>query len=179
MSQLTPNMSALGMGLIAGAIVAYIILIVAAYVLTSTIYFFLFRKARVKLAWLAYVPLGQLWPFLWTIKKSAWNILWFILPFGAAVAGAMMNDALGGILLVIGSIIPLVFWIIWQVRLLKAFSMNPWLALIIIGFVVPFVGFLFQIAYLVLMGYLAFSAKVQYNPNFDGSGGGSDEHFYN
>lgn len=179
MNQLTPNMSALGMGLIAGVVVAYIILIVAAYVLTSTINFFLFRKARVKLAWLAYIPIGQLWPFLWTIKKSAWNILWFLLPLGVAIVGAMMNDSLGGILLVIGSLIPLVLWIIWQVRLLKAFRMSPWLALILVGFLVPIFFFLFQIAYLVLMGYMAFSAKVQYNPNFDGSGGGSDEHFYN
>lgn len=178
MNQYTPTFSALVMGLVAGAVVGFIILVLGIYLLTSTINFFIFRKARVKLAWLAYVPFGQMWPFFWMIKKSAWNILWLFVPLGVAFSGAMMNDTLGTILLEAGSVIPLVMWIIWQVRLLKAFTMSPWLLLILIGFLIPVLHFLFEIAYLVLLGYMAFNGKVQYNPNFDGSGGGPADRFY-
>lgn len=167
-----PGYSSVFAGIVAGAIIIYALYGLVVYALVATIFFMLFRKAKVKFPWLAFIPIGQLWPYFWTIKKSAWNILWFLVPSVAAVIGVNLHNTFGTALFVIGSIIPVVLGILWQIRLLKAFRMNPWWLLIMIGFLIPILNLLFELVYLILLGYMAFSSKVQYDPYFDGKGGG-------
>lgn len=123
----------------------FIVFALITYVVNAIAFFRLFTKANVANPWLAFIPFASMWPFMATIKKSAWNILWIFVP----IAGC-------------------VFGIIWTVRLLKAFNINPLFALFFLGALIPFVGgYLIGIAFMVLNLYMAFSSKVRYNPNFD------------
>ncbi|MFC7394600.1 hypothetical protein [Scopulibacillus cellulosilyticus] len=66
------------------------IVFLAIYILQATAMFKMYQKANIKHAWLAYIPIAQLWPFFWAIKKSAWNILWFLLPIAGIVIGVII-----------------------------------------------------------------------------------------
>lgn len=169
-----PSYSSVVAGILAGAMIMYALYGVLLYVVVAVTFFMLFRKAQVKLAWLAFLPIAQLWPFFWTIKKSAWNVLWIFVPTVVALLGTQLHLQLGVLLFVVGSVLPLVLGVIWQVRLFKAFHMNPWWLLIMVGFIIPILSLVFELVYLVLLLYMAFSKKVQYNPNFDGKGGPGD-----
>lgn len=171
-SSAIPTYPSVVAGILAGALILAALYGLLAYVVIAVTFFRLFRKARVKLAWLAFIPIAQLWPFFWTIKKSPWNVLWVLVPSILDIAGLDLYNGFGTVLLVIGSVVPIVFGIIWQIRLFKAFRMNPWWLLIMLGLLIPRFSLLFELAYLVLLAYMAFSRKVQYNPNFDGKGGG-------
>ncbi|MBM7644491.1 uncharacterized membrane protein YhaH (DUF805 family) [Scopulibacillus daqui] len=151
------------------------IVLVAIYILQATAMFKLYQKANINHPWLAYIPIAQLWPFFWAIKKSAWNILWFLLPFlGAAIGTAILvgfQDSTGFIIyvavIIIFSIIPIVLNIMWTVRFFKAFNMSPLWLLGLIGFLIPFINYLIGIGFIVLYCYMGFSSKVKYNPDFD------------
>jgi hypothetical protein len=114
-------------------LVFYFAVLIAMYILSALAYYKLFKKARVPHAWLAWIPIGYMWPFMWTIKKSAWNLLWLLVP-----------------------IANIVFYIIWIVKFYKAFGMSPhWLWLMLIPGLGSFILFI-QIL------YMGFSRHVQY-----------------
>ncbi|UOF92591.1 hypothetical protein LSG31_10775 [Fodinisporobacter ferrooxydans] len=131
-------------GMIGTFLVLWVILGIAAWILQGFAFYKMYTKANVWSPWLAFIPIANLWPFMWTIKKSAWNILWLIIP-----------------------IVNLVFSIIWTIRLLKAFNMNPLWALLFIGYVIPAINSFVVLAFLVLYCYMGFSSNVRYNPDFD------------
>lgn len=147
------NQSAM-IALFAGFAIVFAIVGIAFWLLQSCAYYKMFKKANVECPWLAFIPLGNLWPYMWTIKKSAWNILWLLVPIANVV-----------------------FAIIWFVRLLKAFNMNPWWSLLMIGSIVlgfiPFSSVLSSLSGLcglgliVLLCVMGFNSKITYNPNFD------------
>lgn len=147
----------------------------AVYLLEATAFYKMYKKANVPHAWLAYIPFAQYWPFFWTIKKSAWNILWLLLPVAGGAAGGIiwgiMQNGTGAlifsILIIACSIYLVVLAIIWQVRLFKAFGINPLWLLGMIGTIIPFVGFLVSIGFIVLYCYMGFSREVEYHPEFD------------
>jgi hypothetical protein len=114
------------------------------YILEAFAFFMAFRKAGVHHAWLAFIPIAQLWPYMRVIKKSAWNLLWLLVP-----------------------IVDVVFVIIWQARFLKAFGISRWWLLLYIGTVIPGVNYAVSIAFIVIYCIIGFSASRQYNPNFD------------
>jgi hypothetical protein len=115
-----------------------------AWVVQGFAFYKMFTKANVANPWLAFIPIGNFWPYMATIKKSAWNILWLLVPIANAV-----------------------FLIIWTVRLFKAFNINPLWALLFIGSILPFISYMVSITFLVLYCYMGFSSTVRYNPNFD------------
>src|SRR5579875_2632862 len=98
----------------AGILIAEIVIGLGVYILMATAFFKMYKKAGTKHAWLAYVPIAQAWPFFWTIKKSAWNILWVLLPvLGEFFLLILRNHLVVGIIiLVILSIVPFVLYII-------------------------------------------------------------------
>ena len=167
MTGLVPGYTSMLAGIIAGAFLVYVLFGIVLYLLMCTAFFLLFRKAGVKYPWLAYIPIAQLWPYFQTIKKNTWNVLWFLLPMVAGILGTDFQSALGGFLVVVTSVVIAVLGILWQVRFLKAFNMSPWLLLLLIGFVIPILGFLFELAYFGILLYMGFSSNVHYNPNFD------------
>ncbi len=167
-----------GTQIIAGLLIVEAIIGLAVYILMATAFFKMFRKANVPHAWLAYVPIAQYWPFFWTIKKSAWNILWGLVSIaGIGIAIPMMIQhritiAIG--IVILFSIVPIVLGIIWQVRLFKAFGMNPWWLLALIGGIIPIINYVVDIGMIILFCYMGFSSSVHYNPNFNQKGGPTD-----
>ncbi|WAH36228.1 hypothetical protein [Alicyclobacillus dauci] len=160
-------------GLFAGVITAFFTFDLAVYLLTATAFFFMFRKARVPLPWLAYVPVAQLYPFFKTIKVSQWNWLWLAAPVFGSLAILALH-AFGIVLCIFGCIVYAVVGIRWLIRLLQAYGINPLWLLGLLGLLIPFLSYLVSIGLVVLYCIMGFSASIQYNPNFDrrdGSGG--------
>lgn len=136
----------------------------------------MFKKANIEKPWLAYIPIAQVWPFLWTIKKSAWNLLWTVLPVVAGLLiGAIFWVAVGGtageiffyIFFVAGYLFGIVVTMIWLAQYFKAFGMSPLWILLFIGSCIPYIGVLPNIGLIILYCYMGFSKDVQYHPDFD------------
>lgn len=116
----------------------------AVWILNGFAFFKMASKANVSNPWLAFIPIGNFWPYLHTIKKSAWNILWLLIP-------------------IVGE----VFAIIWMTKHFKAFNKSPHWTWMLIGSFIPFLNFFFGIFFLVMYCYMGFSKNAQYNPHFD------------
>lgn len=127
----------------AGFVILWVIFGIGLYILAATAAYKMYTKAEVNYAWLAFIPIANLWPFMWTIGKSAWNILWLCIP-----------------------IVGLIFMLIWQARLYQAFGLSPWLLLIYVGTLIPVVSLFVGIAFLVIHCYIGFSKNVKYHPDF-------------
>ncbi|EJY56597.1 hypothetical protein URH17368_0562 [Alicyclobacillus hesperidum URH17-3-68] len=106
---------------------------IAAYLIHSATSFLLYRKAGTALRWFAWIPLLGAIPYMWTIRKSAWNLLFLLIP-----------------------IANIVFAIIWYVKFLNAFGKSGhWLWFILL----PYAG---EIVLFILWIYMAVSDKVKY-----------------
>ncbi len=106
------------------------------FVVQAFAFFMLGRKARVSYAWMSFIPLLQVFVILAIIRRSAWNVLWLLVP-----------------------LVDVVLAIIWYVRLFRAFGQNPWWLLLLL---VPGVNGLFMI---VFTSYMAFSPDIYYDPS--------------
>lgn len=84
------------------------------YLIAAIATFFLYQKAQHRYAWFAFIPFLSFIPFFHIIKKSAWNVLWILVP-----------------------VANIIFAIIWTIQWLKAFGINPWILLL---YIVPFVN---------------------------------------
>jgi hypothetical protein len=131
-------------GVLAGFIILWVIFAIGLYILSATAAYKMYKKARVNYAWLAFIPIASLWPFMWTVGKSAWNILWLCIP-----------------------VVDVIFMLIWQARLYRAFGLSPWLLLIYLGCLIPMANLFVGIAFLVIHCYIGFSKNVQYRPDFE------------
>jgi hypothetical protein len=100
-------------------------------------------KAKYAYPWLAFIPIANLWLYMAIIKRSAWNILWILVP-----------------------IANIIFAVIWTVRLFKAFNMSPHWAWLLLGSIIPVIGWIFGLAIFILICYIGFSSNVRYNPEF-------------
>jgi hypothetical protein len=154
------------LAIFAGFLVIELVVGLVIYVLVCTAYYKMYRKAETNHAWLAYIPIAQMWPFFWTIKKSAWNILWLLLPAVGEVLALGLHNAVAVVICIILIVVTIIVSITWQVRLFRAFGMNPLWLLMMIGYVIPFLNMLVGIAFIVLYCYMGFSSQVRYNPNF-------------
>lgn len=141
-------MNPLHLGFMALSGASAIILGLAFYLLEAFAYYFAFKKAGIENAWLAFIPIAQLWPFMRVIKKSAWNLFWLLCP-----------------------IANIVFAIIWQGRFLQAFGISRLWLLMYIGALIPFFSYLVNVGFLVLYCVIGFSSSIRYDPDFDGSSG--------
>ncbi|PWI57390.1 hypothetical protein [Sulfoacidibacillus thermotolerans] len=105
------------------------------YLYAGTVNYILYRKARVDLAWFAYIPFLSLFPLLWTIRKSAWNVLWVFVPIANVI-----------------------FLLIWAARFFHVFGMSRW---VLILFFIPWIG---PLLLLVILSIMAFSPAYFYDP---------------
>ena len=91
------------------------VIIITSYVLNGLAFMNLANVAgRSDIAWMAWVPVCNSIQQLLLIKKSGWNILWYLVP-----------------------IANFVFMIIWQVKLLNAYGKNG--AYVLFGIFIPVV----------------------------------------
>lgn len=87
------------------------------YLITSYVLYTIYRKANIRTAFLAWIPFIGFIPHFHVINRSAWNILWFIIPVANIIAG-----------------------IIFAIEFLQAFGLSPWLVLICwVPFVIPII----------------------------------------
>jgi hypothetical protein len=165
----TPDMglaAALG-GFIAGAIVVWLLLLIAVYVFMGLVNYKLFRKANVNHPWLAWIPIGHLWPLFDTVKIRRIHILWMIVPPILAMLAMAGNSGVLAFLAVLLDLVPAVLGIIIVIRLYKAFGISLWWLLLYVGILIPILDLFAGIAILVLLCYMAFCSRVVYNPNFN------------
>ncbi|KPV43924.1 DUF5684 domain-containing protein [Alicyclobacillus ferrooxydans] len=110
-----------------------LLLIIAMYVLNGLAFMRLSKLAgRVDLGWMAWVPIANIIQQLLLIKKSGWNIFWLLVP-----------------------IANIVFYIIWQVRLLQAFGKHG--AIVILA-IIPYVNMIYEVLWIVW----GFSTQTRY-----------------
>lgn len=105
------------------------------YLVVAGAFYSMFRKAGTPNAWLAFIPIAGLWPFLWTINRSAWNVLWLLIP-----------------------VVNYVLMLYWLGQLLKAFRHSPWFVLLMLF---PPSNLIF----FGIVIYIGYSNSVKYNGN--------------
>jgi hypothetical protein len=126
--------------MIAAFLIVFLIVVVALYVYSSFAWMTIAKKLNYKHPWLAWVPVAnsamilQLGGFHW-----AWIFLLFI-P-------------------ILGWIALFVLWIIATWRIFEKRKYPGALSLIIIASCIPWVGFLATIAYLIVVGFVAWQDK--------------------
>lgn len=104
----------------------------------------LFKKARIRYPWFAFVPVLSTIGQLWVIGRSGWNVLWQLVP-----------------------IANLVFSIVWGVRFLRAFGKSGWWML---WALLPIADIVFLIMFLV-WGYGSTTQYVGLAEGGRGAGG--------
>lgn len=147
----------LAVGLVVGLILTVVI-----YLLWTIPFFKLFKKAGYEHPWLAFIPLGNLWPFFWVIGKSRLNILWFLLPLLGEIFMLAMHNAVGIGLYFITVLVIAILSIIWYVQLFKAYGMSGLWLLLFIGFIIPFIDVLAIIGFIVILWIMAFGQNYTY-----------------
>ncbi|GMA61583.1 DUF5684 domain-containing protein [Alicyclobacillus fastidiosus] len=121
------------------------LLIIALYVVSALAHYQLCKRAGVKHRWMVWVPILYIFPILWTIQKSGWNVLFLLIP-----------------------VANIVFAIIWHVKYLHAFGRSGhWLWFILL----PVLG---PIIMVIVLAQTAYSRKTIYHlrqpgvtPDFD------------
>ena len=127
--------TALG-ALIIGAIVLFVIILIAVWIYTSLVWQTIGKKLRHKNPWLAWIPFARtalvlkLGKFHW-----AWAFLWLIPIVGWAILAVLCIIAR---------------WRIFEIR-----NYPGWMALIPIASIIPLIGGLAGIAYLIILGIVA------------------------
>jgi hypothetical protein len=106
------------------------------YILQAFAWYRMGRKAGLDYAWIAFIPILQIFVLLGIIRRSPWHALWLLLP-----------------------VVNVVFSVIWYTRLLRVFGQNPWWLLL---WIIPVLNGLFT---LVIECYMGFAGNVVYNPN--------------
>lgn len=153
---LTSLMSAFpGMGaLVVGLMVAVVIIAIVVWIYTSLAFMAISRKAKQKYPGLAWIPgVGPIIVSFIAAKMSWWP--WLLL-IGVLV---MWIPMAGIVIYSIAMIIFAVYAIIWQWKLFEKIGKPGWWAVVPVGVIIPIVGFLFEIGYLVLIGIAAWSKK--------------------
>lgn len=80
------------------------------YLLSSFFYYKIYQKADLSNAWMAWVPILNIIPFFHVINRSAWNVLYLLIPIAS-----------------------IYFVFKFLIEFIKAFGLNPWF---IIGFLI-------------------------------------------
>ncbi|WP_336770507.1 hypothetical protein [Bacillus bombysepticus] len=122
------------------------------------------KKAEHEKPWLVFTVVLAFIPILHVLNKSAWNVIWFLIPSILFISSFMSLLFTGGLMLSLGfylamlvsSIIALVLSIMYTLRFLDVFGLSRWFIIVLF---IPYVNI---VAQLVLLGYVAFSKNVQY-----------------
>lgn len=126
----------MGGALVGLMLVVSLIIGLAIYVYLALAWMAIAKKLGFKYPWLAWIPIANLAliPIL-ADKKWPWVFI-FLIP-----------------------IVNLVFWIIWTWKIFEKRKYPGWLSLLPIGEIIPFIGWLFSIAYLVIIGVVAWADR--------------------
>lgn len=106
----------------------------ALYLVQAFAYYKMAEKADVKNSWLAFIPFLQFVLLFHLIDKSAWNIIWLIIP-----------------------LVNVVLMLVWTYRLFEVFGAGGG-----IGMLVIILSLFFGVALMVYQVYIGFSDQVQY-----------------
>ena len=141
-----PNTAAL-LALGAAMIAVLIVVFLALYIYMGFAFSAIGKKAKLKSAMLAWIPLAGPLIVSYQISKMHWwpwlLLIGFFIPFVNFVC-----------MLVFG-----VYGFIWMWKTFEAVKRPGWWALVAIGGVIPFIGFLFTLGYLALIGVAAWGKK--------------------
>jgi len=120
------------LGLLAGMIVLIVILSIALYVYYAFAWMTIAKKLKYKKAWLAWIPIANLFLIPILAKKDwTWGFM-FLVP-----------------------IANMVFFFIWTWNIFERRKYPGWLALIPLVGIIPLIGWLASLAYLVVLGLVA------------------------
>ena len=126
--------------LIIGAIVLFVIILIAVWIYTSLAWATIGKKLKHKNSWLAWIPFARtglvlsLGKFHW-----AWAFLYLIPIIGWAILGVLCIIA---------------HWRIFEIR-----NYPGWLALVPLAGIIPVLGVFSGIAYLIILGIVAWKDK--------------------
>ncbi len=121
---------------IAGFLIFFILIVVAVWIYTSLAWTTIGKKLKHRNLWLAWIPFARTVLVLKLGKfHGAWAFLWLIPIIGWAILGVLCIIA---------------HWRIFEIR-----NYPGWLALIPLAGVIPLVGGVAGIAYLVILGIVA------------------------
>ena len=127
--------SSLG-ALIVGAIVLFILIAVAIWIYTSLAWATIGKKLKHKNPWLAWIPFART-ALVLKLGKFHWALVFlYLIP--------IIGWAILGVLCIIAH------WRIFEIR-----NYPGWLALIPLAGIIPFLGLLTGIAYLIILGIVA------------------------
>jgi len=123
-------------GLLAGLIVFIVLLSIALYVYYAFVWMTIARKLKYKYPWLAWIPIANFFLVPILAKKDwTWGFM-FLVP-----------------------IANIVFFFIWTWNIFEQRKYPGWLALIPLAGFIPVVGGLAGLAYLVILGFVAWKDK--------------------
>jgi hypothetical protein len=124
-------------------IIAFTLLL---YFFYSLCLYLISKKLEVSYAWLSWVPLLQIFPFIEAARKPLWWVVFFLIP---GVLGFFSSSFLFWILSIIASIVAFIVGVILWMSITENLGLNKWLGLLAF---VPLV----QLFY---MGYIAFKSE--------------------
>jgi len=123
-------------GLLAGLIVFIVLLSIALYVYYAFVWMTIARKLKYKYPWLAWIPIANFFLVPILAKKDwTWGFM-FLVPIANVV-----------------------FFFIWTWNIFEQRKYPGWLALIPLAGFIPVVGGLAGLAYLVILGFVAWKDK--------------------
>ncbi len=128
---LEPYMALFGAFLVFG-----IIILIALYIYCAFAWMTIAKKLGYDKPWLAWIPIANLFLYPILAKKHwAWGFI-FLVPIVGAV-----------------------FFFIWTWNIFEQRKYPGWLSLIPIAGIIPFIGWIASIAYLVILGMVAWADK--------------------
>ncbi len=145
-----------------GILTAIIVIAIVFYLLVTIPMFAMFLKAKTLMPWLAFIPIFNMIPYFRVIRVSMWNYLWMLFPVAGEVITFSLHNLLGTVIEFVLLIPFIVISIIWQVKLFRAFGMNPLWLLIYIGLIIPFIDLVSLVWLIVLLWMLGFGKKYTY-----------------
>ncbi|RJQ18232.1 hypothetical protein C4573_00740 [Candidatus Woesearchaeota archaeon] len=121
---------------LAGMIVFLIIVFIALYIYCAFAWMTIAKKLNYDKPWLAWIPIANMFLIPILAKKNwAWGFI-FLVPIVGAV-----------------------FYFIWTWNVFEQRKYPGWLSLIILGYIIPWLGILFGIAHLVIIGLVAWKDR--------------------
>jgi hypothetical protein len=113
-----------------------IILAIVFYVYTALVWSTIAKKLGYAKPWLAWIPIANVFLLPILAKKNwAWGFI-FLVP-----------------------IVNIVFFIIWTWNIFEQRKYPGWLSLVPIAAIIPFIGWIASLAFLVIMGMVAWNDK--------------------
>lgn len=159
-----------GLAISSSLMAVLLLVMIGIYALFGFVFYKIYKKAAVPRPWLAFVPIGNLWPFFWTLKRRSINVLWLMIPSATASLARTIVGPQSATAIVL-NLISLIIYLFWYAKFFKAFRVSPLWLLMMIGFALPIaiVKLFSAIGLAILFLYMGFSKNVQYTYGFDGS----------